>query len=118
VGNDTVIHVTIGLAVAALTGVFTAGCFYIYVQLMLKRLEERAIEHHQNLDKKIDKNFETHEKYIGEVEKEIQKDLAGIGGKVAEIARMMYRQHNNISTAIMYAADSDKEKEVAVLLKE
>lgn len=128
-GNDTVLHVTIGLIAAAAAGVFTAGGFYIYVQMSLKHieerireghalLEERAKDVHRQLDQKIDKNFETQEKRIEENKRELLADLAGIGGKVSFNERTAARRHLNTLAAVIIAAPTIKEHDISVLMKE
>lgn len=128
-GNDTVLHVTIGLIVAAGTGVFTAGGFYIYMQMSIKQLQKdaaashallaaRCEENYLRLDKKIDKNFETLDLLIDENKKELLTDLGGIGGKVSRTQEYVMRRFNNMGTALLIAASPAKEHDVAMLMKE
>lgn len=117
-GQDTVLHITIGLIVAIMTGVFTAGGAYIYVQMAIKQLQKDAEETHLRLDKKMDKNFETLDTLIDENKKELLSDLAGIGGKISRVEATGSRRHINTMAAILIAAPQCKEHDIALLMKE
>ena len=64
ISQDTALHIILTVGAAAITGLFTAGGFYIYVRMSITHLEEWGKENHQLLDKKIDKNFETQDHKI------------------------------------------------------
>ena len=102
----------------AFGGVFTAGCFYIYVRMSISNLERWGQENHDRLDKKIDKNFETLDVRISALQDRLLEDIKGIGAKVGFNERHAHRRYHNLSAAMMMAAPSDKEAEVGALLKE
>jgi|SRR5882724_1465991 len=118
ISQDNVLHIVLTVGAAAITGLFTAGGFYIYVRMSITHLEEWGKENHQQLEQKIDKNFETHDKKIDAVQKEVLGDIKGVGTKVAFIERQAFRRYINLSTALMLATPIAKEDEVSSLLKE
>ena len=116
--SDTATHVILTLGGAIVTGLFTAGGFYIYVRMSITHLEEWGKENHERLEAKMDKNFETLDKKIDDVHKELLDDLKGIGIKVGYNERNAARRYHNLTAAVMMAAPIAKENEVARLLKE
>jgi len=86
--------------------------------MSIAHIEQWAQENHKALDHKIDKNFETHEKKIDELQKELLGDIKGVGSKVQYIDRQAFRRYHNVSTALMLSAPIAKESEIAGLLKE
>ena len=118
IDQDTLIHIALGVGGAAISGLFTAGGFYIYVRMSISHLEAWGKENHELLDHKIDKNFETHEKKLDTVQERLLGDIKGIGGKLSYIDRQSGRRYHNLTTAVMLAAPANKENEVSSLLKE
>jgi len=116
--SDTAVHLMLTVGAAAVSGLFTAGGFYIYVRMSFAHLEETLKDNHVDLNNKIDKNYETLESKIKENLQDTRNDLSGIGGKVAINERAAARRYHNLTAAVMLAAPADKENEVSSLLKE
>lgn len=115
---DTWIHIILALGGALVSGIFTAGCFYIYVRMSINHLEAWGLENHKNLEQKIDKNYETLEKKIETSQRELLEDIKGVGTKVSYLDRHSARRYHNLTTAMMLSAPPTKESQISGLLKE
>lgn len=116
--QDTLIHITLAVGGATVSGLFTAGGFYIYVRMSINHLEQWGKDNHLSLDRKIDKNFETLDKKIDIVQRDTLGDIKGVGSKVQYIDRQGARRYHNLTTALMLAAPPTKESQISGLLKE
>src|SRR5215467_5775706 len=95
--QDTATHVILTVGAAAVTGLFTAGGFYIYVRMSIAHLEEWGKENHTDLNAKIDKNYETLDEKIKEHQDRAKADLSGIGNKVTNYERQSSRRYHNLT---------------------
>jgi hypothetical protein len=117
-GSETVVRLTIGLICLAAGGFFTAGGFYIYVKMSITHLEEWGRDNHKTLDLKIDKNYESLEKKVDELRRDVMGDLSGIGSKVSRHQDLTAKRHINTLAAVLIAAPTAKEKEISELMRE
>jgi hypothetical protein len=98
--NDTTLHLVLFMAGV----IFTAGGFYTYLRLTLKRIIADAKSMHELIVHDIDG--------LGGVIRTLQKEVILPHKEIAD------RRYHNLTMSVLVAAPLDKESEITKLLKE